>query len=109
MMDGAPLMPKLSADSWVMMWTLLVHVSYIVVCVVYMGFSAQSTLLTLYVQLTHTVMVPTLDKEVGRSYLMMWGVLGQSPPSFSAAIGVTFSAVVTLRMLELCAQEVSHL
>ena len=65
---------------------------------------------TLYVQLTHTVTVPTLDKEVGQSYLMMWGVLGQSLTSSNVATMVLATiTVVTVRMLVLCAQEVSHL
>ena len=56
------------------------------------------------IQITHPVVVHPLDKEVTQYYSMVWHVLGQSLTSLSVATEVTFTAAVTVRMLELCAQ-----
>ena len=60
-------------------------------------------------QLTHLTNMPTLDKEVDQSYLIMWHVLGQSPPSSSVATMVlATTTVVIVRTLASCAQQVNH-
>ena len=49
----------------------------------------------------------TLDKEVTQSYFLVWGVLGQSHLSFSAAtMALAFITVITTVMLVLCVHKI---